>query len=205
MNYDLLVTLIHDFGYVALFFSLWLGIVGMPIPDEVIVMTGGALTGDGTLLAFPAFILTYLGVISGISLGYVLGRFMGEKVLERLRRKNKIQKYLIVSENLINKYGSFALCISYFLPIVRHVMPYVVGLNQMSFKRYALYAYTTGFVWTLIYFTMGSLIGIHIQEIGTMIYTYGMMILWFLIVGSAVFIIIRYGFQYNKSREGGQS
>lgn len=40
MYFDI-IALIGDYGYVALFFALWLGIVGMPIPDEVIVMTGG--------------------------------------------------------------------------------------------------------------------------------------------------------------------
>ncbi len=43
------------------------------VPDEVIVMTGGALTANGFLHVLPAFMLTYLGVVSGLSLGYVLG------------------------------------------------------------------------------------------------------------------------------------
>ena len=46
MNYDTLLSLIGHYGYFALFFALWLGIVGMPIPDEVVVMTGGAAAGS---------------------------------------------------------------------------------------------------------------------------------------------------------------
>lgn len=42
--YDLLLDYIREYGYIALFLALWLGIVGMPVSDEVIVMTGGALT-----------------------------------------------------------------------------------------------------------------------------------------------------------------
>lgn len=81
-----------------MFFSLWLGIVGMPIPDEVIVMTGEAVSKAGILLTFPALIVTYLGVISGLSLGYVLGRFLGSLVLDKLRRKKYIDKHLKTAE-----------------------------------------------------------------------------------------------------------
>lgn len=89
MDVEYLISIIEQYGYAALFFSLWLGIVGLPIPDEVIVMTGGAVTGMGILHPLPAFLIVYLGVISGLSLGYVLGRTVGTPILERLRRKKK--------------------------------------------------------------------------------------------------------------------
>lgn len=204
MNYDSLVSMIQDFGYAALFFALWLGIVGIPIPDEVIVMTGGAVTANGTLLVIPAFLLTYLGVISGLSLGYALGRLMGEKIIERFRRKKKMEKYFVISDQLFRKYGSLALCISYFLPIVRHVMPYVVGLYRMNFRQYALFAYSTGLIWTLIFFLMGRLVGQNIEKIGKLIYNYGVMILiWLLIIGLIIVVVFRIEKYCRKIKERG--
>ncbi|MCR8635253.1 DedA family protein [Paenibacillus radicis (ex Xue et al. 2023)] len=191
MNYDMLLSMIGQYGYAALFFALWLGIVGMPIPDEVIVMTGGAVTANGILQIIPAFIVTYLGVISGLSLGYVLGRFIGKPVIERLKRKKKMEKYLTASEKLIEKYGSFALVISYFLPVVRHVVPYVVGLNKMTFRRYALLSYSTGFVWTVIFFTVGRFFGDYVDEVGRLIHTQGLKWMWLPIVLLAIFVIVR--------------
>lgn len=73
MNYEWFLSTLQQFGYAALFFMLWLGIVGIPI---------------------PAFILTYLGVVSGLTLGYLLGRYAGTPILTRLRRKKKMEKYL---------------------------------------------------------------------------------------------------------------
>ena len=43
----------------------------------------------------------------------------------------------------------------------------------MSFKMYALYSYTTGFVWTLVYFMLGSLFGQHIERIVAVALEYG--------------------------------
>jgi Uncharacterized membrane-associated protein len=190
--------MIQHFGYAALFFALWLGIVGMPIPDEVVVMTGGALTATGALQLIPAFLLTYFGVISGLSLGYVLGRFIGMPILAKLRRKKRIDEHLVFSEKLVQKYGSFALCISYFLPIVRHIVPYLVGINKMSFRRYAIFSYSTGFVWTLLFFSLGRFVGGHVQDVGYLVYHYGVKIVCFLVVLSLIAVFIRLSFRPKK-------
>ncbi|GIP31782.1 DedA family protein [Paenibacillus sp. J2TS4] len=198
MNYDMLLSLIQHFGYAALFFALWLGIIGLPIPDEVIVMTGGVLTANGLLHSFPAFVLTYLGVISGLSLGYVLGRIFGTSVLDRLQRRKRMNHWLDFSKTLVHKYGSFALCISYFFPILRHVMPYVIGLNKMTFRRYALFSFTAGFVWTAVFFIVGRFVGDHVQQVGELVYRHGLRLLWILFVLTAVFFIIRYTSNQHK-------
>ena len=50
-----LLSYIEQYGYWALFFCLWLGIIGMPIPDEMIVMSGGFVSSLGILSIIPAF------------------------------------------------------------------------------------------------------------------------------------------------------
>ncbi|WP_445479873.1 DedA family protein [Lysinibacillus irui] len=167
-----LLLFIEQYGYFALFFSLWLGIIGMPLPDEMIVMSGGFLSSLDTMSVWKSFLVTYLGVVSGLSLGYVLGRQFGQRVLDKLMKKKKA-KYLLQSKDLLNKYGRFALVFSYFIPIVRHILPYLVGMNHMSFKTYAIFSYTTGFVWTLIYFTLGHLFGSQIEYISLLATKYG--------------------------------
>ncbi|MED0968001.1 DedA family protein [Bacillus paramycoides] len=168
-----LLSYIEQYGYWALFFCLWLGIVGMPIPDEMIVMSGGFVSSLGVLSIIPAFLLTYLGVVSGLSLGYILGKIFGTKVLDKLMKKKKA-KYLLKSQQMVERYGHYALVTSYFIPVVRHIVPYLVGMNNMRFKTYALYSYTTGFVWTLVYFVLGSLFGQHIESIVAIAIEYGM-------------------------------
>ncbi|MGE6363936.1 DedA family protein [Bacillus paramycoides] len=173
MELNELLSYIEQYGYWALFFCLWLGIIGMPIPDEMIVMSGGFVSSLGVLSIIPAFLLTYLGVVSGLSLGYILGKIFGTKVLDKLMKKKKA-KYLLKSQQMVERYGHYALVTSYFIPVVRHIVPYLVGMNNMRFKTYALYSYTTGFVWTLVYFVLGSLFGQHIESIVVIAIEYGM-------------------------------
>lgn len=204
MNLDTLMAGIEHFGYAALFLALWLGIVGMPIPDEVIVMTGGAVTANGTLHSMPAFWLTYLGVISGLTLGYALGRFVGPPILNRLRLKRRLNKYIELSERWMDKYGSFALCISYFFPIVRHVMPYVAGSHRMSCKKYALISYGTGLLWVSIFFILGRFFAANLQTAGELVYNYGIWGLMLVLLFLAAFTIRR-RFKMSKKTHGGDS
>jgi membrane protein DedA with SNARE-associated domain len=189
-----LMSYIEQYGYWALFFCLWLGIIGMPIPDEMIVMSGGFVSSLGVLSVIPAFLLTYLGVVSGLSLGYILGKIFGIRVLEKLMKKKKA-KYLLKSQEIVGKYGHYALVISYFIPVVRHIVPYLVGMNNMSFKTYAIYSYVTGFIWTLVYFVLGSIFGKHIEMIVTLVTEYG------IYFGGIVIIVssISYVYMHKKN------
>ncbi|MBW3492173.1 DedA family protein [Bacillus sp. FDAARGOS_1420] len=187
------LSYIEQYGYWALFFCLWLGIIGMPIPDEMIVMSGGFVSLLGILSVIPALLLTYLGVVSGLSLGYILGKIFGTKVLDKLMKKKKA-KYLLKSQQMVEKYGHYALVTSYFIPVVRHIVPYLVGMNNMSFKTYALYSYTTGFVWTLVYFVLGSLFGQHIESIVAVAIKYGAYF------GGIVFVVASGIYLYKQRR-----
>jgi membrane-associated protein len=165
MILDMLTESVSQYGYFALFFTLWLGIVGMPIPDEIIVLSAGVLTSMGFLKVAPAFVATYLGVVSGLSLGYVLGRILGAPALDWIGRKKGMNKYVERAQSLLERYGSYALCISYFLPVVRHVVPYLVGIGKMSFRRYAMFSYTTGLVWTLVLYFAGYVMGDNVARV----------------------------------------
>ena len=95
---------------------------------------------------------------------------------------------------MVEKYGHYALVTSYFIPVVRHIVPYLVGMNNMSFKTYALYSYTTGFVWTLVYFVLGSLFGQHIESIVAIAIEYGVYF------GGIVFVVVSGSYLYRKRR-----
>ncbi|MCZ8523381.1 MULTISPECIES: DedA family protein [Paenibacillus] len=173
MTMETLLGYIQQFGYLALFFALWLGIVGMPIPDEVVVMTGGMVGAFRLLAPLPAFLVTYVGVASGLTLGYMLGRVLGPPVLERMKKKKSIEVYIERSNRLLEKYGAVTLVFSYFLPVVRHLVPYLVGINGMSYRVYALYSYGVGFLWTLLYFLLGYYFGDSINVISRTVTQYG--------------------------------
>jgi len=74
---------------------------------------------------------------------------------------------------MFRQFGHYALVLSYFLPVVRHLVPYLAGMSQMPFREYAAYSYTTGFLWTLIYFVVGRLFENNIDQIAKLVTEYG--------------------------------
>mgnify|MGYP001203898789 CR=1 FL=1 len=196
MAYDLLMQIIEQVGYAALFLVLCLGLIGLPLPNEAVVMTGGALSASGVLMPVPAFIMTFLGICSAMSFGYSIGRFAGSKLSDWFKRKKNIAQFIARSEELSDKYGGYAICISICLPFLRHATPYVMGMNRMKFGKFMLFAYPSAFVWTMIYFVLGAFVGDQVQEIADLITSYG---LWALAALTAA--VLGYGIYRRAKRK----
>ncbi|OMF24842.1 alkaline phosphatase [Paenibacillus sp. FSL H8-0548] len=186
--YDLLLTIIEEIGYFALFLVLCLGLIGLPIPNEAVVMTGGALAESGVLSPLPAFIMTFLGICSAMTFGYSIGRFAGSKLSNWFSSKKNISRFVAKSEQLSDQYGGYAISLSLCLPFLRHVTPYVMGMNRMPYKRFVMFAYPSALIWTLIYFIIGSIVGDKVQDLSNHIYQYG---IWIIVaLGAAIAGII---------------
>jgi membrane-associated protein len=190
--YDLLLSIIEEIGYFALFLVLCLGLIGLPIPNEAVVMTGGALAESGVLSPIPAFMMTFLGICSAMTFGYSIGRFAGSKLTVWFSSKKNISKFVEKSEQLSERYGGYAISLSLCLPFLRHVTPYVMGMNRMAYKRFAIFAYPSALIWTLIYFFIGSVVGDQVQDLSNHIYQYGTWIIYVLAAVVVLFVAYKY-------------
>lgn len=174
MEINLLMSIIEQYGYFAIFFLLWLGIVGLPIPDELVVATGGFLASIQLLDPVYSFLAGYFGVASGLTIGFLLGKFFGKPILRYLTKSEKMRHTVIRSTGLLEKYGTLALCFSYLFPVVRHVIPYIVAMSGMSYRRYAALSYPIGLIWTAAFYFIGYLFGRNVEGIITMIRSCGL-------------------------------
>lgn len=201
MGYDTLLIMIDTLGYAALFIVLCLGLIGLPIPNEVVVMTGGALVASGLLAPVPAFICTWLGICSAMTFNYSIGRYAGSRLFGWFSRKRNIQKFIRQSERLIERFGGYAVGLGLLLPFVRHAMPFVVGTNKTRWSKFALYAYPAAFLWTLLYFIIGSLAEAHLQQIGALVYQNGVYVLIALAAAVLIWLTVRAGRAKRKQQE----
>jgi membrane protein DedA with SNARE-associated domain len=63
----------EHFGYFGIIIVLFGGIVGLPIPDEVLLTYVGYNVFQGKLTYIPYLLCTFVGSIGGISLSYFIG------------------------------------------------------------------------------------------------------------------------------------
>lgn len=144
------------FGYAGIFSLLMLGIVGLPIPDETLLLFAGYLVYKGDLRLLPTMAAAGLGSLCGISISYGLGRAFG---LYALRHHGR---YIHLSEDSVNRAhawfqraGRWSLFFGYFLPGIRHLTAYAAGASKLEPPIFALFAYTGGLIWVTIFIVAG--------------------------------------------------
>src|SRR5262247_2751797 len=77
---------ITDYGYLGIFFLLIFGIIGLPIPDEWLLVISGYLAFKNVLGLFPTLAIAAIGSATGLTVSYVLGRTSGHYVVRRYGR-----------------------------------------------------------------------------------------------------------------------
>jgi membrane protein DedA with SNARE-associated domain len=169
------IHLLQQYGYIGIFVFLMLGIVGLPLPDEIFMTFLGYLTSIGQLHLFPTYISALLGSTCGITLSYLLGIKLGYPFLRRYGKKIWITpKRLRMTQKLFRKYGNWLLFIGYFIPGVRHVTAYLAGISKLDFLRFALFAYFGAIFWCATFIGLGNLLGENWELVFTFIHKYGM-------------------------------
>ena len=164
---------IAHYGYAAIFGLLMLGIVGIPIPDETLLVFTGYLIYKHELEPLPAFASGFLGSICGISVSYALGRTLGLYLVTHLGHFLHVEpEKLDHVRAWYERKGKYGLVIGYFIPGIRHLAAYVAGSSQLPLPVFATFAYFGGLLWSGSFITMGYFLGDEWQQMSTSIHRY---------------------------------
>lgn len=152
--------LIEHYGYFGIIVALIGGIIGLPIPDEVLLTYVGYNVFQGRLSYIPSLISGYAGASGGITLSYLLGIKLGLPFLKKFGPKFHITEEKVNrTRKLFAKFGPFLLLIGFFIPGVRHITAYLAGINGYTYRKFALFAYLGAIIWCTTFITMGRILG----------------------------------------------
>jgi membrane protein DedA with SNARE-associated domain len=147
---------IDKYGYPGIFLLLMLGIVGLPVPDETLLMFAGYLSYKGDLQVGPALVAAFLGTSCGISLSYGIGRWAGLRALTRIGLFFHVGPLQVAqAQAWVRRWGPYALPVAYFLPGLRHVAAIVVGASRLPPGRFSLFAYAGALLWSGTFISLG--------------------------------------------------
>lgn len=203
MGYDLLLEIIEYIGPFALFLVLCLGLIGLPIPNEAVALTGGALAENDILHGSLAYIMLSLGMCSAMSFNYSLGRFTSSKLGKWFTDKQKLGAIYDKSQRLVEKHGIYAIPISVFFPFLRHATPYIMGVNRLRFFRFAMIGFPAAMAWSAIYYLIGHYVGDNIPEIIAAISRYES--IFYIILAAAVLILVFIVWRKLRSKRSNSS
>ena len=160
LDLDMVLQWVSLYGPAALFVLLILGIVGLPVPDETLMVFCGALIGKGTLNPVATFAAAFCGSVCGITISYIIGRTAGKPFLDKFgpwmhltpARLEQVHEWF-------RGYGHWSLTFGYFIPGVRHFTAVVAGMTNLEYPVFARYAYSGSLIWVSTFLTLGYIIG----------------------------------------------
>ena len=160
MPLDAVLQWISSWGYIAIFSFFAGGLVGIPVPDEMLLMLAGYVVFKGGLNGSAAAIAAFLGSICGITITYFLGRTGGYYLIKKLVHFFNIsQDRLDHAVALIGTRGRWAMPLSYFMPGLRQATPFTAGTLGIRFSVFAAATYPAGFVWAAAFVALGYYAG----------------------------------------------
>lgn len=177
---------ITQYGYLAIFALLMLGIVGLPVPDETLLTFCGFLIFKGRFSLLPTFGSALAGSACGITLSYALGRWFGIALI------HSHGKYVRITEAHVRKahawfarVGHWSLTFGYFVPGVRHLTAYAAGMSEVEPPQFALFAYSGAILWVSSFLSLGYFLGDRWHAVERNIHQY---LLW-IAVGCAIALV----------------
>jgi len=158
---ETLIQLLSNHGYPIIFVLLFLGIFGLPIPDEFLLAFAGVLISEGRLRFVPTMLSATLGSMCGITLSYVLGHTAGIHLVKKYGSRFGLTDEKINHVHMwFERAGRWVLTFGYLIPGLRHIKAIIAGTSKLELSIFARFAYTGGFIWSTTFILLGYFIGV---------------------------------------------
>ncbi|WP_290398387.1 DedA family protein [Fictibacillus terranigra] len=155
-----LQNLFHHYGYLALYFLLALGVIGLPVPDEFLLTFAGYIVYSGEVSFAMTLFAAFAGSATGITINYWLGRSFGLPLLIKYGPKFHLSYHKIhTSQSYFQRFGKPLIMFGYFIPGIRHLTAYFAGMSSLPYRVFALYAYTGALIWSFLFIMIGRIVG----------------------------------------------
>jgi membrane-associated protein len=137
------------------------GIILTPfLPGDALLFALGALTATTTHFnLLLILVLLTIAALSGYFFNYWVGEKLGASLFKNPNSKIFRRKYLDQTHAFYERYGAKTILIARYLPVIRTFAPFVAGMAQMNFSRYAIYTILGGVVWVFVVVLAGHFFG----------------------------------------------
>jgi len=150
-----LAELVRQFGpwiYAILFAIIFCetGLVVTPfLPGDSLLFVAGGLAALGGMNVHLLVVLLVTAAILGDAVNYAIGRYLGRHFFTDRRSRFLNPAHLERAHAFYERHGGKAIVIARFVPIVRTYVPFVAGMAEMSYPRFAFYNVAGALLWVV--------------------------------------------------------
>ncbi|MDQ6932261.1 MAG: DedA family protein [Candidatus Eremiobacteraeota bacterium] len=185
------ITLVDHVGYAGLFVVMALGNIGAPVGTEFVIPAAGALVATGHLSnLWLVIVVAVLGELAGASAAYAVGRFGGRPFVHRYGHYVMFhEREMAKVESFFQRYGSFAILLCRFIPVLRGICSIPAGISRMPLLPFYVFTAAGSFVFCLLLALLGHKLGQHLDDLAPLFHRFSLSIVALLLVGIAALVV----------------
>lgn len=148
-----------SYGILAGILFMETGLVFTPfLPGDSLLFAAGALAAKGMFNVVGLYFLLIAAVFLGDNVNYWVGRLIGQKLFESNNKFLK-RKHLEKTQDFYVKYGTKAVILARFVPIVRTFAPFVAGIGKMPYLKFLTFSVIGSLLWNTLFIFGGYFLG----------------------------------------------
>lgn len=166
-----ITDLLVNWGYLGIFVCVFVGNLGLPVPEETVVLAAGFLAGQQILELRTVYAVVVLSAITGDACGYLLGRTGGQRLLERLAGQFQFvrTRYERI-RTFFETHGPKAVFMARFITGARFMAGPMAGAAGMGFWRFFGWNVLGALIWCALMVGIGYLVVDYVDELWRVIH-----------------------------------
>lgn len=155
-------NLIQSAGYIGLFLIIFAEsgiLIGLFLPGDSLLFTAGFLASQGYLHIFVLLVIFFTAAFLGDSVGYFFGKKVGPKIFSREKSFWFNPENVEKTRRFFEKYGTRAVVLARFIPIIRTFIPVMAGVGEMKYEVFVFYNALGALLWAVGLTLAGYLFG----------------------------------------------
>lgn len=148
-------------GLVLIVFAECGLLLGFFLPGDSLLFTAGLFVAQGAIDAplWAVCLMLVAAAFVGNVVGYYIGRVAGPAVFDKPESRLFKPKHVARTQEFFDKYGTRAIVLGRFVPIVRTFITVMAGVGRMDPRRYFTYSLVGGVLWAAGVTALGFWLG----------------------------------------------
>jgi len=129
------------------------------LPGDSLLFAAGTFAAIGAFNIGILVLILCLAAITGDTVNYWIGNYIGPKIFERKKIRFLKKEHLQRTHEFYERHGGKTIIIARFIPIIRTFAPFVAGIGSMTYLKFITYNVVGGIAWVLLFVFAGFYFG----------------------------------------------
>lgn len=184
-----IARVIETWGYVGIFVFVFVGNLGLPVPEETVVLAAGFLAGRDILSLKAVMLVAFISAVIGDNFGYMLGRTGARQMLLRAAGSSTWLRCRYTRFKVFfDAHGNKTIFLARFIAGLRFIAGPMAGALRMPFWRFFGWNVAGAVVWCATVAYLGFILGDQWETVARQVHAAGPWVM----VGAAVCVAAAY-------------